>query len=121
MASTRRDLSGVFDTELRGQCVRKAAVLEKSFHLSHKGITFASDTALAEWTEVGVEMRLPQLTALGRARSIVCRAVVVQCSRRVPGPGYDVALLFLNLPKNAQNKIDILPETLSPLSISITW
>ncbi|HUK84090.1 MAG TPA: hypothetical protein VLZ12_15825 [Verrucomicrobiae bacterium] len=119
MAPTRRDYSGVFDAELSGRRVRKAAVLDQVFHLNHRGITFVTDTFMPEWTEVGVEMRLPNKGAR-RDQQISCRGVVVQCTRREQGKGFEVALLFLNLPKRAQSQLSIAPPAVSPLSISIS-
>ena len=121
MAATRRDISGVFEAELKGKRSRKAAVLDKVFCLSPKGITFLTDTFLPEWTEVGVEMRLPQTGARrDEAVDIDCRGVVVQCAQRQKGKGFEVVLMFLDLPKRAQAHISAAPSTLTPLSISIS-
>ena len=117
--ATRRDVSGIFDAELQGNRSRKAAVLDKVFSLSPKGITFLTDTYLPEWTEVGVEMRLPQLGAKrDDSVNIDCRGVVVQCARRERGK-FEVVVMFLDLPKRAQTHISTAPPTLPPLSISI--
>lgn len=115
MAATRRDISGVFDAELKGRGIRRAAVLDNVFHLSEKGITFFTDTYLPEWTEVGVEMQMPR-----RGQPIVCRGVVVQCARREQGKGFEVALIFLDLPKRAQSQLITPQMTMNPSSISIT-
>ena len=115
MAATRRDLSGVFDAELKGRRTRQAAVLDDVFQLSHKGITFVTDTYMPEWTEVGVEMQMPR-----KGQTINCRGVVVQCARREQGKGFEVAVIFLDLPKRAQSQLSIPPTTMNPLSISIT-
>jgi hypothetical protein len=119
MGATRRDLSGVFDAELKGRRTQKAAVLDKAFHLTHKGITFVTDTFWPEWTEVGVEMRLPSKGAR-RDQQIMCRGVVVQCTRREQGNGFEVSLLFLDLPKRAQSQLSVIPPSVSPVSISIS-
>ena len=119
MAATKRDISGVFDAELKGRCTRQAAVLDNVFHLSHKGITFVTGTFMPEWTEVGVEMRLPNKGAR-RDQQISCRGVVVQCTRRQQGKGFEVAVLFLDLPKRAQSQLSVVPPASSPLSISIS-
>jgi len=120
MPSTRRDVSGVFDTELRGsQETQKAAILDQSFHVNRKGITFVSDKPLTEWSEVGVQMKVPRRGAQ-RDQAIACRAVVVQCSPRTRNKGFEVALLFLDLPRRAQTSLDVLPAAHSPLSISIS-
>jgi len=114
----KRDVSGVFDAELKRSRTRKAAVLDSVFHLSHKGITFVSETCLPEWTEVGVEMRMPA-KGTRKDRAINCRGVVVQCARRHSGKGFEVALLFLDLPKSAQVRLGVPEATLNPSSISI--
>jgi|GEM_PF-725222 hypothetical protein len=119
MGATKRDVSGVFDAELKSGRARQAAVLDNVFHLSHKGITFVTDTFMPEWTEVGVEMRMPSRGAR-RDQPISCRGVVVQCARREQGKGFEVALVFLDLPKRAQAQLSVSPPPLSPLSISIS-
>jgi hypothetical protein len=119
MGATKRDISGVFDAELKSRRIRKAAVLDRIFHLSPKGITFVTDTFLPEWTEVGVEMRLPQNGA-HKDQNIGCRGVVVQCMRREQGKGFEVALLFLDLPKRARAHLATAPADARPLSISIS-
>jgi hypothetical protein len=119
MAATKRDVSGAFDAEIKGRRARSAAVLDNEFHLSHKGITFVTDTFLPEWTEVGVEMRMPSQGAR-REQPISCRGVVVQCARREQGKGFDVALVFLDLSKRAKTQLCPAPAGLRPLSISIS-
>lgn len=119
MGVTKRDRSGVFDAELRTRRARKAAaVLDEGFHLSPKGITFISDQYLPEWTEVGVEMRLPHL-GTRKNQQIDCRGVVVQCARREQGKGFEVALVFLDLPAQAQADLVASPAAFNPFSISI--
>lgn len=121
MAVTKRDVSGVFDAELKGKRSRKPAVLDRVFNLSPKGITFVTDTFMREWTEVGVEMRLPNVGARKDQRiDIGCRGVVVQCMRREQGKGFKVVLLFLDLPKRAQAQLSAAPSAVAPFSISIS-
>lgn len=119
MGATRRDVSGLFDAELKGSRRRSAAVLDDDFHLTHKGLTFVTATYLPKWMEVGVEMRLPS-KGTRRDQQIMCRGVVVQCTRRERGGGFDVALVFLDLPKRAQTRLSIHPPVVSPSSISIS-
>jgi hypothetical protein len=112
MAATKRDVSGVFDAELRGKHQRQSAALDTAFYLNRKGITFISDRAIPEWTEVGVELRVPQ--------KITCRAVVVECTRCAIEQGYKITLLFLNLPKRAQAQLGLPLTGASTASISIS-
>jgi hypothetical protein len=119
MAATKKDISGAFDAELKGRRTRQAAVLDNVFHLSHKGITFVTDTFMPEWTEVGVEMLMPSQSARSD-QPISCRGVVVQCTRREQGKGFEVALVFLDLPKRAQAQLIPAPTGPSSVSISIS-
>ena len=121
MGATRRDISGVFDAELSRKRSRSAAVLDKVFKLTPNGLTFLTDTFMPEWMEVGVEMRLPQSGARRDQRlDIGCRGVVVQCARRGQGKGFEVVLLFLDLPKRAQAQLSVAPSAVAPSSISIS-
>ena len=121
MGTARKDVSGIFDVELKRKRSHKAAVLDKVSCLSPKGITFTTDTYLPEWTEVGVEMRLPNPGARrDQPIQIDCRGVVVQCAQREKVQGFEVVLLFLDLPKGAQAHLNIAPAVLTPLSISIS-
>ena len=121
MGATRRDVSGVFVNELEDKHSRKAAVLDRAFNLTPKGMTFVTDTFMPEWMEVGVEMRLP---VAGGARrdytDIDCRGVVVQCERRAQGKGFEVVLMFLDLPKRARAQLSAAPSGVAPMSISIS-
>ena len=119
MAATKRDISGVFDAELKRKRVRRVAGLDQVFHLGPRGITFVTATFLPEWTEVGVEMCLPH-TGSRREQNIGCRGVIVQCARREQARGFEVSLLFLDLPKRAQAHLSAVPAVVSPSSISIS-
>ena len=121
MGATRRDFSGVFNAELSGKCSRSAAVLDKVFNLTPNGLTFLTDTFMPEWMEVGVEMRLPQTgTRRDQRKDIGCRGVVVQCTRRSQGKGFEVVLMFLDLSKRAQARLSTAPSAVAPHSISIS-
>ena len=119
MSAAKKDISGVFDAELKSKHGKQAAVLDKRFHVNHNGMTFVTDTYLPEWTEVGVEMRLPQAGAK-KEQTINCRAVVVQCTRREQGKGFEAVLLFLDLPKRNQAQLDIVQPGIHPSCISIS-
>jgi len=121
MGAAKKDISGVFDAELKANGSHKAPVLDKAFALSAKGMTFVTDKFMPEWMEVGVEMRLPN----GGARrdqptDIDCRGVVVSCARREQGKGFEVVLMFLDLPRRVQAQLSIAPSAVPPFSISIS-
>ena len=118
MPAAKRDVSGVFEAELENSQPRKAVALDSKFHLSHNGITFVSETCLPEWTEVGVQMRMP-IKGARKDHSISCRGVVVQCARRQEGKGFEVSLLFLDLSKRAQAQLDAPPAAMNAFRILI--
>jgi hypothetical protein len=118
MGVTRRDVSGVFNAELKAKHSARTAAFDHVSNLSPKGITFVTQTYLPEWTEVGVEMKLPP-TGARRDRHVDCRGVVVQCARQPTGKGFEVSLLFLDLPKGAAARLAVSPRTAPTPSISI--
>ena len=119
MGATKKDDSGVFDAEWNNRRAGKAAVMDQQFELGPHGITFLTDSYLSEWTEVGVEMKFPQQGDRGQ-RPIDCRGVVVQCVRSHRGRGFEVALLFLDLSKQAQIRLLHSAADAASASISIS-
>jgi hypothetical protein len=116
--AAKRDISGVFDAELKSARKHKAAVLDSIFQLSHKGMTFFTEKYMPEWTEVGIEMEMP-VKGAARGQQVSCRGVVVQCSKRLTGKGFEVSLLFLDLPKRAETQLNAPAASQPPMSISI--
>ena len=116
--AAKRDISGVFDAELKSARKHKAAMLDSVFQLSHKGMTFFTEKYLPEWTEIGVEMEMP-MRGSAKGQQVSCRGVVVQCTKRATGKGFEVSLLFIDLPKHAQTHLSIPAASQPPLSISI--
>ena len=119
MGTTKRDFLEVFTTELRPRRSRRVAGLDKVFQLGPKGITFVTNTFVPEWTEVGVEMCLPT-AGTRKEQNIGCRGVIVQCARCDQGKGFEVSLLFIDLPKRAQSQLSDVPAVVSPSCISIS-
>jgi len=119
MGATKPAVLDVFEPTFPTSRPRKAAALKDKFHLSSRGITFATNTYLPEWMEVGVEMRIPQ-SGVREDEEIGCRGVIVQCTRREAGKGFEVALLFLDLPKKAHSYLTGAPAPRQLISISVT-
>jgi hypothetical protein len=117
MPATKRDDSGVFSAELRAKQPGKAAVLDEVSHLSLKGVTFLTERFLPEWTEVGVDMHLPEAEAR-RDRHVGCRGVVVRCVPQQKGKRFEVSLVFLNLPKRIGPQLAMTPS--KPSHVCIT-
>lgn len=119
MGVTKRDQSGVFDAEVHTKSTRRSATLDQIYRISAKGITFVTQQFLPEWTEVGVEMRLP-VAGTKKDHAVGCRGVVVQCTRCQQGKGFEIALLFLDLPKRVQTQLSATPSAFGPACISIS-
>lgn len=93
---------------------RKAVLEARQIqHLSPRGLTFASSHYVPEWMEMGVEIKLPQ-DGNGKLTPIECRGVVVQCQRQTQGRGFEVSLLFLDLPPKARNFLQSQPSRGNP-------
>ncbi len=118
MPTTRRDRSGIFNPGFNPSPLRANARLDRIDHLSFKGVTFTTGQCLPEWTEVGVEMKIPGLNCNDDSH-IGCRGVVVQCSRRNRDDRFEVSLLFLDLPKRYQHQLQSAASSARACSISI--
>ena len=66
------------------------------YQIRKNGIEFQSSTSFPEWTEVTVE-----LETSARGQNVRCTGVVVSCAGNRHS-GYQVALLFTDLSKQAQ-------------------
>jgi hypothetical protein len=104
MGVTKRDLSGIFNDALQ---------------VNRRGMMFVSDQFVPEWTEMNVQMQVPAAGAK-KQRDIHCRAAVVQCEKRSRGKGYQVALLFLDLPKRDEETLELMRPGIKGSRISIS-
>ncbi len=116
MGAIKREVSAVLTADDSSSRPRPAAVADQVVHLGPKGLTFSTDQYVPEWTEVGVEMRVPS-HGVRKDQQIDCRGVVVQCARRDEGRGFEVSLLFLDLPKKAHPHLS---GHAAPLRVSIS-
>jgi hypothetical protein len=116
MGASKREDAVVATAEDSNPRPHTTAVANQVVHLGPKGLTFATDQYVPEWTEVGVEMRLPS-NGPRKDQQIDCRGVVVQCARRQAGRGFEVSLLFLDLPKKAHPHLN---GHATPLHVSIS-
>ncbi len=117
MGATTRDLSGVFAVPACPRGVPHAVSHDPGLQIGPRGMTFVSSHFLPEWTEVDVELRLPGEPA--QKPPIDCHGVIVQCQPRLEGSGYDVSLLFLDLPARARSLLAATHPSRTPPVISI--
>jgi hypothetical protein len=104
----------VFDAELKANAPQRAGRSRQGFQSDPKGITFVTDTFMPEWMEVGVEMRLPQSGARRDQRGyhVPRRGRTMRATRQ--GKGFEVVLMFLDLPKRAQAQLSVAPSAVAP-------
>ncbi|MBI5383288.1 MAG: hypothetical protein HZA90_01230 [Verrucomicrobia bacterium] len=70
------------------------------FHIRKNGIEFQSSTPILEWTEMTVEL---ETSATGK--KVRCTGVVVSCNGNRHS-GYQVAMLFTDLSKQSQARLN---------------
>ena len=70
-----------------------------SFRIRKNGIEFTSETEIAPWTEMTVDLQLPG------TKSFSCTGVVVACGGNRHA-GYSISLLFTGLSESAQQRLN---------------
>jgi hypothetical protein len=121
MGATKRDVSGVFDSDIKPKQNRKTAAVDDVFQLGPRGLTFVTDKFMPEWTEVGVEMQLPlnKPAKKDKSTAVDCRGVIVECEPVGKSKKYQVSLLFLDLPQRIEAELSDKPVTAHRSAISI--
>jgi hypothetical protein len=100
MSSGKLDTSGVFKV-LRDQVSDTNLVLSASqVAIRKNGLEFLSNRPFSIWAEVNIELRLPLQEGTVRGSG-----VVVDCNGS-PQTGYVVALLFVGLSRQAQDRLN---------------
>jgi hypothetical protein len=102
MAASRLDNSGVFRPFSIQPETDHLAFPPSTVRIRRNGIEFQSDKPFPVWTEMTVALQSP-----GEGRKLKCTGVVVDCvgNRHT---GYTVSLLFLNLSRQSQERLDAL-------------
>jgi hypothetical protein len=70
------------------------------FQIRKNGIEFQSSAAIAEWTEMTVEVQVP-----GSTQTVRCTGVVVACQGNRHS-GYQVAMVFTDLSPQSQHRLN---------------
>ncbi len=91
-------------------------LLEPNIQISPRGMTFATDSQFAPFTELRIRLKLPpSLGSLGD-HTIHCEGVVVECRGNHRRKIYQVTVAFLNLTERDQ-KLLSLARNFSPAGI----
>jgi hypothetical protein len=102
MAASRLDNSGVFRSLSIQAETDHLTFPPSAVHVRRNGIEFQSTKPYPVWTEMTVALKSP-----GEERKLKCTGVVVDCAGN-RHTGYTVSLLFLNLSRQSQERLDAL-------------
>lgn len=98
MSTGRLDTSGLFGSTKAGS--RKISLPADALKVRHNGIEFHASEPIANWTELSVDLTPP-----AHGRKIHGHGVVVACTGSRRG-GYDISVLFMDLSKESQARLD---------------
>ena len=101
MSTSKLDRSGIFQAiHLHGDQTR-LTLAPDSVRIRPNGVEFRADKPIAQWTE----MRVDLFSAEGE--KVHCNGIVVECNGN-RHTGYQVSMLFMNLTRQAQERLDLL-------------
>lgn len=98
MSTSRLDTSALFGSAKANSLRLKLPA--DALHVRNNGIEFHSDSPIADWTELSVDLACP----LG-GKKIHGTGVVVSCTGN-RAAGYDICVLFMHMSKQAQDGLD---------------
>jgi hypothetical protein len=105
MSSGKLDRSGVFQPVTVRSAETNLSLPTSSVHVRKNGIEFITSNAIPAWTEMTVDLFSP-----GDAKKIHCTGVVVGCTGNRHS-GYVVSMLFMNLTRQAQERLNMMAGT----------
>ncbi|MGV3774227.1 MAG: PilZ domain-containing protein [Verrucomicrobiales bacterium] len=102
MSTSKLDTSGVFhNVKLHSEQTR-LTLPAHAVRIRKNGIEFRSEKSIPVWTEMSVD-----LFSDSDAKKVHCTGVVVACSGN-RHTGYVVSMVFMNLSRQAQERLDTL-------------
>lgn len=102
MSGRKVGTSSALDTALREPSVAALTLSSREVLIRPNGIEFPSAAPIAAWTEMTVDMEVPP-----RFERVSCNGVVVAC-RGSRNEGYQVSLLFTNLSRQSQERLNLI-------------
>jgi hypothetical protein len=101
MSTSKLDRSGVFQgLQVHGAQTR-LSLSPSAVRIRQNGVEFRTDKPIDQWTELTIDL----FSAEGE--KVHCNGVVVDCSGN-RHMGYQISILFTNLTKRAQERLDLL-------------
>ncbi|MEW6158950.1 MAG: PilZ domain-containing protein [Verrucomicrobiota bacterium] len=99
MSTTKLDTSGVFQAVKVHAPQTRLSLPANSIRIRKNGIEFRSDHSIPAWTEMTVDLFSPV-----DGKKIHCTGVVVECHGN-RHTGYTVAMVFMNLSRQSQERL----------------
>ena len=105
MSTSKLDTSGVFQPLHLRSSETALSLPAQAIRFRKNGIEFCSATPIQKWTEMNVDFRSPR-----DSKKVHCTGIVVDCigSRHT---GYLVSMVFMNLTRQAQERLSQLAFT----------
>jgi hypothetical protein len=101
MSTSKLDTSGIFQPlHVHGPQTR-LALAPSAVKIRPNGIEFRSDKPIAAWTEMTVDLFSTE------GEKVHCTGVIVACNGN-RHTGYGISMLFMDLSKAAQERLDLL-------------
>jgi len=102
MSASKINSLDIFEPTLTQNQTTSLSLAASDVRIRKNGIEFPMGTPIAAWTEMTVEIESPL-----DAKRVRCTGVVVACNGNRHS-GYMVALLFTNMSKQAQSRLNAL-------------
>jgi hypothetical protein len=102
MSASKLDTSGVFESASLPPLRSRFALECCKVRIHKNGIEFRTDAPIPMWTEMTVDLESPT-----EGKRIHCRGIVVACKDQPKG-GYRVSMVFLNLSRQSQMRLNSL-------------
>ena len=102
MSTSKLDTSGIFHSVTLQGDRTQLSVPPDAVRFRKNGIEFRAPTPIPVWTEMTVALQSP-----GETGKVTCTGIVVACDGN-RHTGYAVSMLFLNLSRQSQERLNLL-------------
>src|SRR5437867_12838071 len=101
MSTSKLDTSGIFKPVTVRSDRTTLSLPQCAVCIRKSGIEFCSPTPIPAWTEMTVTLEYT-----GEAKRVNCTGIVVACDGN-SHPGYEVSMLFMNLSRQSQVRLNL--------------
>jgi len=105
MSSTKLDTSGVFQPIIVRSHETQLTLPASAVRIHKNGIEFRAAKPIPVWTEMTVGLQSP-----GETRKVNFTGVVIACDGQRHA-GYAVSMVFTNVPRQSQERLNVLAQT----------